>query len=371
MRIPANVLEFSGGEDHVGVYKMFRDYWNHYRFMNGETNVEYQRTNDKNEIISFSEKEDQMNAALRREIVRMAGVPNAVEIPAEKLVTNPMYAWATFAVVSAMIDMVLPESIIQTNGIYTDVRSVGYGDSQSFDIESNELFVVSKAGRAQRTAEMHKQYKGQLTLVPEMREISVQVSLYKVLSGMESLAVFVMKAIRSLETQMSLDVYSAFATAMDALPSTATTGLQVAGYTQSGLTSMCQRVSAWNGGAKAVILGTPLALANVLPNDANYRYWLDSEYVKLGYIRTAFGYDVMALPQVADLTTPWGVALSDSRLWVVSPSAQKLVKLVLGGNTLANTTGTFQNANLTQSATIWKAWVAGVATNAVAGVITL
>jgi len=371
MKTPTNVLQFSGGEANLAPYVMFYDYWKHYRSMNGAKNVEFQTHKADGTTISFSEKEDQMNAALRKEIVRIAGVGDMTALPLEQWVSNPMISWATFAVVSAMIDMILPESVIESIGVYTDVRTIGWGDSASFDVSPRDLFVVSKAGHAQRTAEMHKQFKGQVTLIPEMREISVEVALYKVLSGAESLAEFVMKVARSMETAMSLDVYSVFAAAMDALPATASTGLRVAGYTQAVLTSMAQRVSGWNGGAKAIIMGTPLALATVLPNDANYRYMLESEYVKLGYIRTAFGYDVMALPQVVDTATPWGTAISDERLWVVSPSSQKLVKLVLEGSTLSNTTGVFQNANLSQSATIWKSWVAGIATNAVAGVITI
>jgi hypothetical protein len=158
---------------------------------------------------------------------------------------------------------------------------------------------------------------------------------------------------------------------MIALPSTATTGLQVSGYTQASLVRLCQQVTAWNGGAKAMVVGTQLALVNVLPDDANYRYMLDSDYVKIGYIKTAFGYDVMALPQVADMATPFGMVLSDSYIYIISPSSQKLVKLVLEGSTLSNTDQPFQNANLTQNATIWKSYGVGVATNAVAGIISI
>jgi hypothetical protein len=365
MKIPTSVLKFATDEEKLTPYKRFADYFNHYRFLNGSTNVEFDKT------LSFAEKEEAINASLRKEIIRVANIGNMDGFALEQYITNPAISWATFAVVSAMIDMVLPESIIETIGMYTDVRTGGWGDSFAFDVSPRDLFVVSKAGKAQRTAEMHKQFKGQVTVIPEMRELSVQVSLYKVLSGKESLAEFVAKAVRSIETQMTVDVYNTFNTAMAALPNTATTGLRVAGYSQSALVSMCQRVTAWNQGAKAIIMGTQLALVNVLPDDANYRYMLDSDYVKIGYVKTAFGYDVLALPQVADITTPWGTVINDSALWVVSPSSQKLVKLCLEGATQSNTTQPYQNANLTQSTSIWKSWGTAVATSATAGVITL
>ena len=92
---------------------------------------------------------------------------------------------------------------------------------------------------------------------------------------------------------------------------------------------------------------------------------------KVGYIRTAFGYDVMALPQVADWRTEFKLMLDDNNVYVLSPSANKLVKLVLEGATLSNVSGMYDRANLTQDATLYKAWGTAIATNALAGIITL
>jgi hypothetical protein len=331
-----------------------------------------QDENGKDILITFAEKEELMNAALRKEIVRVAGIGQAVlELPIEQWAAHPSVVWASFSVVSALVDMILPETIIQSIGMYTDVRNIGWGDSSSFDITSRDLFVVSKAGRAKRVGEMHKQFRGQVTIIPELRELSVQVSLYRVLAGKESLAELVSKAILSMETAMVVDVYNTFNTAMAALPVVSGAELRFAGYSQENLVKLAQRVTAYNGGAKAIILGTQAALQNVLPTDSNYRYQLDSDFVKIGYIRTAFGYDIMALPQVAAWETPFSLALSDSYIYIVSPGSQKLVKLVLEGTTLSNTTGVYDNANLTQSTTLFKSWGSAICTNSVAGVITL
>jgi hypothetical protein len=372
MRVPTTILQFAGGQDKIGPYVMFKDYYNQYRTqMEKATGLEFSVVDDKGQPISFEEKDKLMNAAFKREIMRIANVTNFEAFPLEAWVTNPMVSWATFAVVSAMVDMILPETIIDTIGAYTEIRNIGYGDSAKFDITPRDIFVVSKAGHAQRSTEIHKQYKGTVTITTEFRELTVAVSLYRVLSGHESLAEFVSKVVRSMETQVTLDAYNQFAATMAALSSTATTGLQVAGYTQASLVRLAQQVEAWNNGAKPVVMGTQLALVNVLPDDVNYRYTFDSEYVKVGYLRTAFGYDIMPLAQVADQTTPWGTVIANDRLWIVSPSSQKLVKLVLEGNTMSNTDTVFQNANLLQKSTLFKAWGVGVATNAVAAVLTI
>ena len=372
-KLPANVIKFASGNETP--YLMFEDYWKHSRSINGTQGLEFQKTRvtDDGKVveISFSEKNDRMNAALKAEIGRVAGT-NFENFPLEAWVSNPMVQWATFAVIGAMVDVVLPQTLIDTIGMYTDVKTGGYGDSFAFDVTPRDLFVVSKAGRAQRTTEVHKQFKGQVTVLPEMRELTVQVSLYRVLAGNESLADFVAKVIRSLESEMTKDVYTVFNTAMGALLNTpAAQALRIAGYTQSDLVSLAQRVTAWNGGQKAIVVGTQLALLNVLPTNDKYRYSFDSDYVKIGYVQTINGYDVMALPQVADWTLPFATLLDDKKIYILSPSAQKIVKLCLEGSVVSNVTGVYQNANLTQNATLWKSWGAAVATNAIAGVITL
>ena len=374
-KIQSQVLAFAGGEQNLGVYKMFQDYWNHYQANNGKKNVEFQSTtvvNGKEVALSFSEKEQALNKALIKEIARKAGIANLNDFPLATWASHPTLRWASFAVVSAMVDMVLPQTMIDSIGMYTDVKAIGWGDSAAFDITSRDLFVVSKAGRAKRQTELHKQYKGQVTILPEPRQIAVSVALHRVLAGNESLAEFVSKAVLSLESQMTVDVYNTFATAMAAIDNTASTGLRVAGYSQAEFVRLSQQVRAWNGGANPVAIGTQAALANILPADANYRYDIDSEFVKLGYIRNFQQTDILMLPQVADYAgTPFGLKLSDSTIWIVSPAVNKLVKLVLEGNMLAYSDSTYANADLSQNANLMKSYGTGIATNAVAATITL
>lgn len=375
MKIPNQVLNFAG-EQNLAVYKMFVDYWNHYRFLkNDRKDLEFQQTTVTPEgatvPLSFSEKEEKLNSALKREIMRVAGVQNFEQFPLETWVNHPSLKWATFAVISAVIDMILPETIIDSIGLYSDVRTIGWGDSAAFDVSPRDLFIVSKAGRSKRTTELHKQFKGQVTVIPEPREMTVFVSLMKVLAGKESLAEFVMKMTRSFETALAIDVYNAFYTAMEAVDSTASTGLLVAGYSQSEFVRLSQTVTAWNGGSKAVAIGTQRALASILPSNANYRYDFQSEYVKVGYLRDFQGTDIMVLPQVANWESPFGLKLADNRIWLISPASQKLIKVVLEGNVISYTSDTYANANLLQTTTLIKSWGTAVATNAVAATIQL
>ena len=77
------------------------------------------------------------------------------------------------------------------------------------------------------------------------------------------------------------------------------------------------------------------------------------------------------LDQFADWSTPFSVLLNDSNVYVISPSVNKLLKLVIEGSTLSNVTQPFDNSNLTQNATFIKSWKAVVCTNSVAGLVTV
>jgi hypothetical protein len=363
-KLPTTVLQFAG-EKNISVYKKFVEYYNNFRSSKKDA------VDQKGNVMSFSKQEDEMNADLLVEVMRVAGVPSLTDMPLSTWASNPQISWAAFAVVSQLIDTVLPDSIIDSIGAYSEVKVGGWGDSFSFEVKPRDLFVVSKQGRDRRTTEIKKQYNGLVTILPELRQLTVGVSLYRVLAGKESLAEFVAKAVRSLESQMTVDVYNSFATAMDNLATTTDAALKVTGYTQAGMVALAQKVGAWNGGNKPVIMGTHLALANILPNDANYRYDIESNFVKMGYMKTIAGYDTLMLPQVAAWGTPFTTVLDDTKLWLVSPSAGKLVKLCLEGSALSNVTAPFQFADLTQNATIGKSYGVGIATSAIAAQISL
>jgi hypothetical protein len=366
IRMTDNVLAFSEKTGTHKLFKQFADLWNHNRSI-----VERKTGLDFDNSISFDEKSAKMNEALKTEIAKIAGVQDFSIIPAEMWVTNPMYKWATFAVVGALVDMIIPDTIIDSIGMYTDVRTGGFGDNFSFDIEPNDLFYVSKAGKGKRHAEQQKSFNGQVTVFPVEHDIAVAVNLYRVLAGKENLAAFAMKAVRSLETEMAYEAYTAFDTAMAALTTTATKELKFTGFSQTNLIEATDRVTTYNNGAKAILLGTRGAVQSILPTDDNYRYTLESDYVKLGYIQNFMGCDVVVLPQKADWKTKFTTLLNDDRLYIISPAAQKIVHLCIEGSTLTIADSVYDNANLTQQTTLKKMYACSVGTNSTAALIQI
>jgi len=362
-KLPMNMVEFAQGNE--AFYSSVLDYFAHARAIK-----EGKTVGDFDTSVSFAEKEKAVNEALIKEIGRKSKF-DISEFSAAEMATNPSVNWATFAIAGALVDMILPQTLIQSIGLYTEVHNIGIGDSASIVIKPRDLFVVTKAGMGKRNAELKRQFNGQVNIVPENHMVTVYVDLYRVLAGLDSLADFMAKCVQSVESAIAVEAYTAFDTAMAALPTVGDTALKVAGYSADALVGLAQKVSAYNGGAAAVIVGTKLALSKVLPANSNFRYSLDSEYVKLGYIKDFMGYSVIELPQVADWATPFTLALDDTHLYVLSPTQNKLLHLALAGDTMSYVNGQFGNADLTQEATLYKKWAVAVATNAIAGIITL
>ena len=365
--MPESVKRFSQEKGtSENLFLGFADLYNHHRVeVLGKEGLVYDRTT------TLDQKEKNINALLQKEIIKYSGTNAQGIIPPEMLVTNPVYQWATFAVVNTLIDMIIPDTIIDSIGMYTDIQTGGFGNNFSFDIEPNDLFYVTKSGKGVRHAEAQKSYNGQIVVTPVEHDITVQVNLYRVLSGKESLANFAMKALRSIETEMAYDAYTSFAGAMNNVPSTPGSELQYTGFSTGNAIDLLQKVSSYNNDAKSILVGTLKAVNRVLPTDSNYRYNLDSDYVKLGYVQNFCGHDVLVLPNKADWKNQYKTLLDDNKIYVVSPSSQKIVKLCIEGSTTAITGDTYGNANLTQETTLKKMWAAGVATNSVFGQIKL
>jgi hypothetical protein len=78
------------------------------------------------------------------------------------------------------------------------------------------------------------------------------------------------------------------------------------------------------------------------------------------------------MEQVADYTntTQYSLKLDDTKIYVVSPAVDKIVKIGVFGGTFTHTDANYDNANKLIMNTTEKAWETSVITNAVAGVVS-
>jgi hypothetical protein len=327
-------------------------------------------------IKAFSEhSKEEMGTLINKAFVMEVAKQSNTELPTDmsrtniqRYVSNPMVKYFANQIRDIMIDAILPDVLMTGTIRYiADIKSADLGDTIRFDIKSNSLFTVSKAGRRQRTTNLQKTFRTTVTMEGENHELTVGTNLFEIMTGQSYLAEEVMKVGISIEKAMLTDAYDAFIGAVGSLDG----NLKVANYSENALIKLCQTVTAYNGGRKAVILGTPVALKSVLPTNANYRYLLDNEYVKLGHLQTFNGYDVVPLEQVADesASEAYSLKLDDSRIYVVSPAADKIVKIGVFGGTMSHQDDGYANANKQIESTTEKDWNVAVITNATAGIV--
>lgn len=349
-------------ENSKDLYIAFRDYFDHTQSAKGIVGKEFSK-------LSLDVKEKAINKAFSEELEKRSKMTVADFQDVAHYAANPVVKSFADSIVDQMIDMILPEVLLQSVGLIADIRFLDWGDTANFELENNTLFTVSKAGYRQKNAIFQKQEGGNATLAPIARQVSVISNLFNVLTGRDSIAKYVMKAVKSIEADMLNEAYTAFVTAVTA--GATPSALKVTNYAETDAIKLAEIVSAWNAGQKAVFVGTPVALKSLLPTGSSYRYTLDDTFVKLGYIPQFNNYDVVPMAQIADYTsTTYGLKLDDEKIFVVSPSADKIVKIAVGG-TLSINSGTYENANLAQTGSIMKAWETAVITNAIAGYIAV
>lgn len=326
-------------------------------------------------LVAFKKhSREEMNKLINKEFAKELGRLAGCEVPTSKTELarfSQRMAVQEFAdeTRDVMIDAILPDVLLQSPLRYiAEIKTADFGDTIKFTIGSNQLLTVSKAGNRQHRTNVQKTFMNDLTMSGENHMITVGTNLYDILIGRSYIADEVMKSALAIETAMLFDAYDAFVSATGAL----TGNLAVTNYSENSLISLCETVTAYNGGRKAVIMGTPVALKAVLPTNANYRYLLDSEYVKLGHVQTFNNYDVIPMEQVAnpyDTTTDYALKLDDTKIYVVSPASDKIVKIGLFGGTMAHQNDGKDRANGSVLHTLSSNYEVMTCTNSVAGIV--
>lgn len=370
-KLSNSIVAFAG--NNTTVYEMFSDYWNHYSAEVLHKNVgTYNEYNKDGQAITFAQKDEQMRSAVIAEVERVANCKIPEGMSYQLFASHPTLSWAAFAVVTMMIETILPRTVVDSIGLYTDMRFVDWGDVPLFDVPNRAFPVVSKAGSASRTQLLQKFYRGNDTVSVENHKISLTVDMYAVLAGRQSLAEVARRAVIAIEADMTREAYGAMKKGLTGV--TIPSELKVEGaFDMDKLIGVAQRVEAYNFGMKPAFLTTTRGAMKILPSSAaGYRLNTDAKAPEIGLMRTVYDYDLIIMNQVAtgDYSN-YGLALDDNLIMVVSPGAEKLLKAVVEGSTLTNSNNFYDNADLSSNWTIDKRYGFGYLSGAIAGSYTL
>lgn len=181
--------------------------------------------------------------------------------------------------------------------LYSDIRIMDKGDSQCFNIFPRDIFCVLKNGRKNNQIESHKEFKGQVAILT------------------------------NLNSFVGSDISELFSCAIRVISPEPTDHLQYSGFNISDFVTLSQKVSAYNAGRKSLIVGTRMGIMNILPQDINYKYSI-GEPDEIKFVGNIYGTDAIMLPSVSNYKNPFASNLPDNRIWIVSPTEGKLLKIV-------------------------------------------
>lgn len=344
MNISPEIVAFANGN--TTFYERFADYHNH------KSDVEWgKKMGAYDASVSLSEKQKKLTEAYFAEIARLSGCERT-ESNADAWAANPMVRWANFAIINATVNVVLPAYVASTFAPFVDFQTVGYGDVVNFKIPPKTLYTVSKGARGERTSFRQKKYAGNVILAPVEHIVTTYVDMIRVLSGKDDLAEAVRAIVISIELDMNGEIIAALNAGLTSYPAQL---LESGAFDAKKLVQLAQRVQAYNGMAKPIIMGTAAALMEVAPDSAlGYRMNIDGKQGAVSYIRNFYGFDLFELPQIATGNN-FGVALDDNTLYIVSPVVDKAVKGVMS-TALTNTNQYFDNADISQNFTMRKGY---------------
>ena len=274
---------------------------------------------------------------------------------------------ASFAVVDATVNAILPQVLTPAFGLFTDFRFVSLGDVVKFKIKPNQFFTVSKGGTGERTIHRQKDFAQDIIVAPVEHMVTVYTDMYRVLAGKEDIADFVARVVLAIEQAMYGDALNALMTGLNNLP-TGTYNISGA-FDMKTLVKMAETVQVYNAGVRPIIAGSATALMHVLPDSTlGYRGNYDANGGSIELIKNVYGYDVIKMNNAS--AQGGGLILPDDKIFVVSPAQDKLVKGVVS-NALTNSNQFYDNADLTSDYTIRKMWEFTYASASKAGVYTV
>ena len=362
MAISNEIIQFANGN--TDFYEAFADYYNHKAAEEWNSKM---GAYDHN--VSLSVKSGKVRDAFFAEVERLSGCKMTAENK-DAWMANPMTKWATFAVINAAVNVVLPGYVQATFAPFVDFRTVGYADVVNLKIPPKTLYTVSKGARGERTSFRQKKYASNIVLSPIEHIITTYVDMARVLAGKDDLAEAVRAIVVSIEIDMNKEVMAALTTGLGAA-TYPTQFIKSGAFDGKELVKLAQRVQAYNMMAKPVIMGTAAALMNVLPDSSlGGRIVIDGREPVVSYVKDFYGFPVYELPQAPTGSADFGLALDDTKLYVISAAVNKPVAGVMS-TALTNSNDFYENADISQNFTMRKGYSFEFVGASYAGVYTI
>ncbi|OPH47617.1 hypothetical protein BC351_10530 [Paenibacillus ferrarius] len=316
---------------------------------------------------SYQDKQKLFSDNLIKQAMSAAYLPDGLEFSQSVMMQHPTVKFAMFAIISEIIDVVIPETVLDNFYQFAEVRNGTWGDSFVFNVPNNDMFVVSKFTDGIRKGNRQRLVGTDVILNPVMREVTIGEDLYRVIAGKVNWGDWVNRVAKAIETQITIDIYSSIFSSYSSL---GTAYKQSGAFSQGSFNNLTQLVEAANHGASAVAFGTKIALSKVVPDNQYLTFGLGQEYNTAGYLGNFQGTGLFKFDQRVTPNTDT-LAISDQYLLIVATAVEKLVKIAFEGETMISQTDSNSSADNSIDYTVKKKWDTKIITSAKYGMYQL
>lgn len=231
-----------------------------------------------------------------------------------------------FQILQETISPIINDRLEEVMGQFAEVRNIGWGDSQVFDVENPELFEVSVVADGTANLRAQRIDNGKMTVDTTTYGIKIYDEFYRFLAGRVDWGQLVDKVAKSYERKIAESVNAAIYGSYDSVDA----AFKFSGsYDEDELLRVLQAVEALYGAA--MVVGTKAALAKIKPDyvgDAD-----KARYNAIGHIGTFRGYETVALAQsFKPQTTEFN--LSNTDLLILPSTSNKIIKIVVEGDAI-------------------------------------
>lgn len=276
------------------------------------------------QVTEFSKSESM--DVLRKELIQLNG--GSDKITPKSFRNHP----ELFQVLEEALDVLIVEGLTDQFDDFVETVVLDWGDTKVFTVEEHRLFDVAVISDGNGDLRRDRLDVGEITIKTQTMGVAIYEELHRLLAGRVDWAKLVDKVAVSYNNKIKTEIYNALYKSFDKLSATyGVTGT----FTEAKLRDLIGHVEAGTG-YEAVIMGTKQALGKI--TNATMADSLKEAKAKLGYIGHFEGTEMIEIKQAHKAGTE-EFAIDNNFLIVTPKTPDKLVKMILEGESLIEESG--------------------------------
>lgn len=279
------------------------------------------------------------NDAMRKLMFEALGVP--VGTKGRELFT----AWQerkhrVYQIIDVAVDAILPTIIKDQFNSLAEFQNIQIGDEQNFKVKNKDLFRVATVAAGTQDLRRQVLHGSNYKVETDWYGIATYVEFEQFLAGNVDWNEYIDRTAESLSAFIGEKIYTAFATSYDGVRAVRKhTGT----FSEDKLIELSRHVKAAAAVQRVQVFGTQTALRQVT-KDLNLSDAMKDELNKVGYLGNVAGLELFAFPDAYKAGKEEFIV--DDKALLIIPAGEKIVDVVLEGDTITNDGESTNNTGL-------------------------